>query len=618
MFFNSILWKGLFIVLKNKGKDGSLFNQLLITSTDVEAIENLYSKNNFKGAIVSMIIGSIVIPSGLSLYESFFEKDKMSKLTLTIALIIGLILILLFYYFYIKLYTKGLKECIINIAQESADHTGLFLITQKCDFNFDGVENDIMLLTENNKAKYITFLNLKSDDCSSKEKGYDENKLKSALSKKFNLGSEFDKIDIVHMAQKNSIKHSGSCPGNTVKQIRYEFYHVFFSANYEKTIIGSGKYKWEKLSDLEKHATEGYNEDVIDYIKTLFSQKKLCWDSFPPDRQLKVIWNVADTKNCVYKCDICATNSDRESLLKEQKSVVLCHLLCKKNIIKEIDFSGGDPLLRQEDREIILEAISILGKEKVWVTTTGEGIISANKELRDEKLLKKLLYNCEITLDIDLDRNIRTDYNNKHKNMLFYDQSIINHYVTNLGINIPIIASNVNEISESEIKKLVEKINNIPIENKTVNLLRIMEVGNQDIMEDDDLCKYNKDLKKIVDVFCMYAEKVNLNVKLHCAMRGLVENNYVCNMRDGKIGIDCAGNVFSCAWGGYIKNTKLEENKFYIGNIYEHDLDQIFVAADNGIIRTMDDRPPKSCCVYSYNHSSDHDPYAGSDPLFIK
>lgn len=606
-------------MFKNRKINDSFINQSLITFADAEAIENIYSKSNFRGIIVSTVIGSVIIPLVLFFYEKFDAKDEVPEILLIFILIIVLFLVLLCYYFYLKLNTKGLKECIINISQENADHTGIFLITQKCDANHDGVENDIMLLIENNKAKYITFLDLKNNNLYTNKKEYNENKLKSALSKKFDLGCEFDKINIVHVAQENSIKHSNSCPGNTVKQIRYELFHVFFPPNFEKTIIQSGKYKWERLSNLEKSANEGYNEDVIDYIKTLFSQNKLCRDSFLSDeRQLKIIWNIADTEKCKQNCSICATNSSRSSLSKEQKCVALCNLLCKKDIIKEIDFSGGDPLLSWEDREIILNAISVFGKERVWVTTTGEGILTAKKELNDENILKKLLYNCEITLDIDLKKNIRADYNNKHESMLFHKQSIINRYVTNLGINIPIIDADVNKIDKPKIVSLVERIYSIPIENKTVNLIRLMEVGNQGVMGENELNTYNEGLREIVNLFCTHAKTYNLKVKIHCAMRGLVDSNYICNMRDEKIGIDCAGNVFSCAWGGYIKDVGPKENKFYIGNVYEHDLDHIFIIADNGTIRAMDDRYPNSCCVYSYNHSASKDPYDGSDPLFQK
>lgn len=42
-----------------------------------------------------------------------------------------------------------------------------------------------------------------------------------------------------------------------------------------------------------------------------------------------------------------------------------------------------------------------------------------------------------------------------------------------------------------------------------------------------------------------------------------------------KIGIDCAGNVFACAWGGYLPDTAVADNPLFLGNLLRQDLTEI-------------------------------------------
>ena len=259
-----------------------------------------------------------------------------------------------------------------------------------------------------------------------------------------------------------------------------------------------------------------------------------------------------------------------------------------------------------------------MGNEQVCVTTTGKGIACAKNEVKDPEKLQKLLYQCEISLDIDdLTQSGRKSYNELHQNLLAEEYGLVNQYVKNLIINVPIIGT---DISEKQIQKLLDNIHSFPTKNKTVNLLRLMEVGKQEKMEDADLELYNDSLEKTVKIFHDYAKELDITVQFHCALRGLIDPGYTCNLRDEKIGIDSAGNVFSCAWGGYLKDKSKEENPFYLGNLLDDDLDTILIKSTNSVEKTIPaikNRPPKSCCIYSYLHSENNSPYAGADPLFL-
>ncbi len=80
---------------------------------------------------------------------------------------------------------------------------------------------------------------------------------------------------------------------------------------------------------------------------------------------------------------------EEENYPMERKKV-LTEICSFKEEISELDFAGGDPLFDKESREIIREAIDILGREKVSVTTTGVGVAQLSTE-------DKYLYRCEFS-----------------------------------------------------------------------------------------------------------------------------------------------------------------------------------------------------------------------------
>lgn len=593
-------------------------NQLLLTPADIGDIESSHMNKSFKDNMISAGVCSCLLPL-LFLFYGELEEEVRHSPYCVVALMVLCFTAILFYAKFHDRYLKGLKDEIINAALSRADYTGVFLITRRCETNCEGVECDVELLVENDKNKYIPYLDLKRNGCSSEDGELSKENIKKSLAEKLNLGAGYRIIEIDELHSEDSIKSSRKKHNNEVKLMRYVFFGVTFSQNVEK-IIKSDRYDWEKLSELEKDTNAWlFNKDVITYIKELFSQDKLPDNSLPPYHQIKIIWNIADTKKCKQSCPICATYSEKaeDVLNREKKALVLCHILSQKNWIEEIDFSGGDPLLEEEDREIILEAISILGNERVCVTTTGKGISKAETDIKESSKLEKLLYKCEISVDIDDEKQAcRKEYSSNHQNILTEKKGVINRYVKKLIINVPIINP---DIEEEKIKEMINQIFSFPVEEKMVNLIRLMEVGRKEKMKKEALIMYNEQLKQTVEIFCKYAKEQGVEVKLHCALRGLKDLEYKCNLRDGKIGIDSAGNVFSCAWGGYIRDIEKKNNPFYLGNLCEEDLETILVRSFNSyekIIPAIENRPSRSCCVCSYLHSENQNPYDNSDPLF--
>lgn len=315
---------------------------------------------------------------------------------------------------------------------------------------------------------------------------------------------------------------------------------------------------------------------------------------------MKIIWNI--TKKCYYNCSICGTNSDIDELLLNEKKVVLNKLLASNFNIREIDFSGGDPLCCSDSLKIIDSAIDRIGMNKVSITTTSKGINGLSLSRR-----KKYLYKCELTLDLI------NQSQKKYRNTLSYSsdnyKSILENkmQIKNLSINIPIINTDLNK---NQIIDVVKMINNIPHNNKTVNLLRLMPVGNYRYDDYPD----NYSPTKIKRLFEKHLSN-DIELHLHCALRGLAGNKENCTMGIKKIGIDCGGNVFACAWAGYLP-VNLNDNPFYIGNLLINTINEIMKNEKYLYIKNHIYKNNGSCCIFSFLNSGDI--FSNNDTLIIQ
>ncbi len=324
---------------------------------------------------------------------------------------------------------------------------------------------------------------------------------------------------------------------------------------------------------------------------------------------LKIIWNI--TNKCGYNCDICATNSDRDELdlLGKQKAYAALRTIGSHNIC-EIDFSGGDPLCDKSSLIVIHEAIAELGKKKISITTTGKGI---NVALGSGEDLSELLTNCEITMDAleNGDDSIRNDatYGISNKNAI----GIIEKYASNLTINVPIIDPSVDE---ARIRLFIKEIDKINVPRKSVNLIRLMQVGRMGAERTVPFENPND----FAGLFSEYAVESSIDsVHVHCALRGKIMDSK-CNMLLEKIGVDCSGNVFACAWGGYITGyckDNITDNPFYLGNLLEASLyDIINGCRAKDMRQRIEDHPTSHCRVYCYHSKDPYSIFVDSDPLF--
>lgn len=372
----------------------------------------------------------------------------------------------------------------------------------------------------------------------------------------------------------------------------YAFYDVEIKVQAKAKILElDGRRRWMSLNNMRQTPDAlATNKDVIDLL-----------DSFPKPKEsfvnllgdLSIIWNI--TSSCGYECAICATHDERRQELKpEEKVAVLNSIVTANTLIKSLDFAGGDPLWSNETTNIIQSAIMQLGTDKVSVTTTGDGI---KRLMSSEFSFSNLIKRAEITIDAahaNLQSNPASQ-SNISRNVTTYCEGNIRQIQTllehteSLTINIPIIND---DLSDDEINTLVGRICEIKEHNPSVEidtlLIRLMPVGRLTKEITKDIYQ-NYNPIDVIRKIKTQLESNHIPCKLHCSLRILPCFNDPqcpehCSMLERKIGIDCAGNVFACAWGGYLYSKEPPtKNPFYLGNLTRVKLIDIL----NGVSRTQ-------------------------------
>lgn len=151
-----------------------------------------------------------------------------------------------------------------------------------------------------------------------------------------------------------------------------------------------------------------------------------------------------------------------------------------------------------------------------------------------------------------------------------------------LVINIPLLDD---DLTDAEIEILVSQLlklkNDYPEVQIEAQIIRLMPVGafNDQSIDIEEYKKYNPiDIaKKIYNRI----EENGISCRYHCSLRVLSKLGTCdlhCNMLEKKIGIDCAGNVFACTWGAYLRlpnSYDITQNPFYLGNLVSSNLKSI-------------------------------------------
>lgn len=414
-----------------------------------------------------------------------------------------------------------------------------------------------------------------------------EQKIKSTIRHDFPalVDNEILQIELLKDTPIQSVK----ALDNSLRSVVLFLYTAHFSESAKSKIEADSNYTWLTLEELEEDVVAMQtNYDVIGELK---KHKNRISNSFSSNfSDLHVIWNI--TQGCSYNCAICATRDEnREELDLSGKLRLLNNLAHEKDRIRIIDFAGGDPCnsgnnvgLTKDNLTVIQTAISIFGKEKVSLTTTAAGIMAIRKKRNDGELrFFDMPSKCEITFDAShqslSQENKESNYRESRYNEGNASVQVFPVGIRYLTVNVPILDD---DLSDAEIEKIVKKITTLQKDHKAtitveVNLIRMMPVGGYGYKLQND----SKELKKYEQYRPMgTAKKIKsaltergIPCSYHCSLRVFDSETPVhsrCSMLQNKLGIDCAGNVFTCAWGGYLPQKDggtPETNQFYLGNL---------------------------------------------------
>jgi len=507
---------------------------------------------------------------------------------------------------------KALDSMLIERAKEDIKYTGIARITYKQKGQIQYLMGEDFFLPHCNLNKKLT-INEQKDN------------LIQSLQSDFGIKEN----SIVKVIPIDEIIHYSIKPiHGSVQMNAFVFYDVFIKEqDKDKLIAQTDRRRWASIDQMKKNTVAmSTNKDVIDLL-----------EEFPNPTEsfvnvlgnIKIIWNI--TSKCSYNCAICATHDEaRPELELKDKYIVLNSICTAKHMIRNLDFAGGDPLMFDDSTTVIQSAVEQLGADKVSVTTTGKSLAALSKDD-----FPRIVRHCEIT--IDAAHNELQSSNEESKPSLVarnekdYSKtnidsiSLISSYADSLTINVPIIDD---DLSDLEINNLLTKIEWIKTHTSgidvDVSLIRLMPVGrlSQNI-DKNDYKNYNPIpvIKKIQALL----NDIGVECKLHCSLRILpsfstcVSDNH-CNMLENKLGIDCAGNVFACAWGGYINSEDPPtKNPFYLGNLTKVPLAKILTGGSrtkpyHDIFAEIDNNNHRNyCSVVSYYTKKER--FKNYDPL---
>ena len=273
-------------------------------------------------------------------------------------------------------------------------------------------------------------------------------------------------------------------------------------------------------------------------------------------KAIRIVWNL--TNNCPFNCQMCVASANTRKEKGINKDKILESILSIPNNMLSIDFSGGDPLFKNDDIAIIKKAALIIGKDNVSISTTGLSLA----KLSDFEILS-LAHSYDITYDFPK-KHYEEDLRDKKYNSLNYEQA---QRLLDLGLEVDIYLP----IRRMPLSYLDELAKDLAILNpSSIHLLKCMPLNNHFDTGEIDAILYADFLIQKIRQYG-YTKEITPN----CALKEDYKCPNNCNMlTERKIGLDQFGDLYTCIWAADLLIDK-SLNPFYLGNAYETSLREI-------------------------------------------
>ena len=287
-------------------------------------------------------------------------------------------------------------------------------------------------------------------------------------------------------------------------------------------------------------------------------------------RKLSVIYDI--TKECPWNCSICCMGATsgcearvNELPLKRKLSLMDDFALVNQFRDVHVDFSGGEIFTNMENVRVIERAASLLGKDRVGISSSGFGI--------DEEMAERLSYcisDCEMTMDVvpGYAYSLRpTGYAVAAAKALPHLQK----YGIGTGIQTVLAHSNCNE---ENLNGLYEYLCRAGVDNWS--LLKFYPSGRgsnypEELLTDEEetwVVNYIQGLDAANE--CRNKPKIDF----HYTMKGHEKTTDECRCVRKSIGIMPDGTVTSCFWA-IDSDAGVIDPKYLLGNVRDATLAEI-------------------------------------------
>ena len=412
--------------------------------------------------------------------------------------------------------------------------------------------------------------------------------------------------------------------GNAVGQFTFSFFQLrnarYMNAGRLIKILQTSQsvyYNWETLETIANDPLSmRTNAEIINRLREdnmfyslpeSFAETPESWDGLPEGT--RVIWNI--TEECNFNCNFCATDRKIKGR-NNQTPPFEFNINVAEELLKipgvTIDIAGGDPLSDKSSLKSIFHILKYLSNDNIKITSTGKAFTMLNKSEQDE-----LVALCE---DYDISYDFPSTWNSPLYRSAEYNKYNLNQLkdfrTRGIDTNVLITLSPQNIKSIDTIKAMIKELDT-EVAPQKITLLRLMPVGKQDYSN----YPISPDEYDPFTAIKLFQEKFGQRVKLHCAFRSNLDKGK-CNMLVEKIGVDHTGNVFACAWAGYLDFPDVTNNPFYLGNIDTvNGIREIFKSEKyNNMLRTVNNNTHGGCPIFSYLTHGSLDTRTNQDPLY--